>query len=69
MIFKKKSINEKLIEFKEIFMLDEIIYKNFISKFTKKQLNWLRYTTQIVDMILHFLIIKFFTRRFEILSI
>jgi hypothetical protein len=30
-------------------MLDEIIYKNFISKFTKKQLNWLRYTTQIVD--------------------
>jgi hypothetical protein len=39
MIFKKKSINEKLIEFKEIFMLDEIIYKNFISKFTKKQLN------------------------------
>jgi hypothetical protein len=50
-------------------VLDEIIYKNFISKFTKKQLNWLRYTTQIVDMILHFLIIKFFTRRFEILSI
>ena len=49
MIFKKKSINEKLIEFKEIFVLDEIIYKNFISKFTKKQLNWLRYTTQIVD--------------------
>jgi len=69
MIFKKKNINEKLIEFKEIFMLDEIIYKNFISKFTKKQLNWLRYTTQIVDMILYFLIIKFFTRRFEILSI
>jgi hypothetical protein len=69
MIFKKKNINEKLIEFKEIFVLDEIIYKNFISKFIKKQLNWLKYTTQIVDTILHFLITKFFTRRLEILSI
>jgi hypothetical protein len=35
MIFKKKSINEKLIEFKKIFVLDEIIYKNFISQFKK----------------------------------